>query len=140
MAFALLAGVIALTSMPVCGSAADVDPVACCEHYAHQGSVQPADHCARAAATRQLKGEICSAAGDLSNTDGSAAQCCNRGRLSYPQLKTQNSASVLAVLPIASLIPSSRCRNASAARQSLRKTPLKILPIALYDLTATYRI
>jgi hypothetical protein len=34
LALVLLAGVFVLTSTPVCGSALDIDPIACCEHHA----------------------------------------------------------------------------------------------------------
>lgn len=140
LAFVLLAGMLALTSAPVCGNTTDVDPMACCERHGHQQSSERNDHCARADAARQPETGNCSAADDLSKRGDTAAQCCSRGRLTYPQIKTQPSVSVHAVLPMASVIKPPPCRAASAVRLALREIPLKILSTPLYTLTATYRI
>lgn len=147
MAFVLLAGVLALTCTPVCGSTTNVDAMACCERHADQPSSDLTssdlnrDHCALAAAARQPESGNCSAPGDRSNADSSAMQCCKQGRLNYPQLKAQPSASLHTVLPVSLAVPAvERPGAAAAAHQALREAPLKILSPPLYALTATYRI
>lgn len=134
----LLAGVVALTSTPVCGSVVDVDPIACCEHHA---CGQSAKSCPSKRHRRQSRGECSSMSEGACDSGSGAARCCKLGELSHPNAKLQPSASathvlnVVAVLALPSLAPPPTFSEALYA-----EAPLKIPLIPSYTLTATYRI
>jgi len=134
----LLAGVFALTSTPVCGSALDVDPVACCEHHA---CGQSPKSCPGARHLQQSRGRCCSMSEGVCDAGSGAERCCELGQLSHPTAKLQPSASVTHVLNVvAALALPSLAPSPTFSQALYAKAPLKIPLIPLYTLTATYRI
>ena len=138
LALVLLAGVFALTSTPVCGSALDVDPIACCEHHA---CGQSSKSCPGTRHLRQSRGGCCSMSEGVCDAGSGAERCCELGQLSHPTARPQASRSathvlnVLGALVLPSLAPPPPSSPALHA-----EAPLKIPLIPLYILTATYRI
>lgn len=138
LALVLLAGVFALTSTPVCGSALDVDPIACCAHHACGQSVKS---CSSTRHLQHSRGGCCSASAGVCHDSSGAERCCELGQLNHPNAKLQPPMSaphvlnVLAALALPSLAPPLTFSEALDA-----EAPLKIPLIPSYTLTATYRI
>jgi|SRR5436309_856725 len=137
LALVLLAGVFALTSTPVCGSALDVDPIACCERHACGQSSKSFPGTRH---LRQSRGGCCSMAEGVCDAGSGAGRCCELGQLNHPNAKVQPSRSATHVLNVlgALALPSLAPPPFSEALHA--QAPLKIPLIPLYMLTATYRI
>lgn len=137
----LLVGVFGLTSMPVCGSALDVDPIACCEHH---GCGQSTKSCP---STRHLQksqqGGCCSISEGACDTGSGAERCCELGQLTHPNAKLQASASATHVLNVFAAFTILSLALPQAASHSFSLYPeasLRVPSLPLYTLTATYRI
>ena len=138
----LLAGFLLLTLAPVCGSASDVDPDACCKRHGCQQSgagskTDGAFHHGR---------ETCAGCdkAPCSSSD-SPVDCCSRGDLAYPVARAQSAYQVaIPVLTLARISVHS-CQglpsNGSLSSQSASiSPPLKINCVALHALHCVFRI
>jgi len=134
----LLAGVFTLTSTPVCGSALDIDPTACCEHHACR---QSSKSCPGVRHLQQSHGGCCSISERVCDADSGAARCCELGAMNHPNAKPQSSASATHVLNVvAALTVPSLAPLPALSCGFYAESPLKIPSISMYTLTATYRI
>ncbi len=138
LALVLLAGVFALTSTPVCGSALDIDPIACCERHACGQSTKS---CPGTTHLQHSRGGCSSMSEGVCDTSSGAERCCELGALNHPNAKLQPSASTIHVLSVLVALALSSLAPPPTFSQALyAEAPLKIPLIPLYTLTATYRI
>ena len=137
----MLASVSALTLTPVCGSALDVDAGKCCERRVCQEISTACDHVAKSKGQAGSQDSCCSPTAKNSSAPCGPDQCCERGRLTYPTIKVQSSASATIVLPLtpAIVLPPSTTATTFAERV-VWEAALKIPIRPFYTLTATYRI
>ena len=137
-AFVLLAGVLALTLTPVCGSPLDVDAGKCCERRACD---MACDHVTMPAGQANAQEDCCSPHAKNPSAPGDADHCCEHGRLIYPKIKAQSSASATILLPLAPAIVLAPSTPANTfVEHAIWGAPLKIPLRPLYTLTASYRI
>ncbi len=141
LVFVLLASVSALTLTPVCGSALDIDAGKCCERQACPETSAACDHVTGSKGQADSQKGCCSPTAKSSSAPCGADQCCEQGRLNYPTIKAQSSASATIVLPVAPVIALPPSTPASTfAERAVWEAALKIPLRPLYTLTATYRI
>ena len=138
LAFVLLASVLALTLTPVCGSPLDVDAGKCCERRACHVTC---DRVTKSKGQAHAHEDCCSPTAKNSFAPGDADQCCEHGRLIYPTIRPQSSASATIVLPLtpAIVLPPS-IMTTNFAERVVWEAALKIPIRPFYTLTATYRI
>ena len=75
------------------------------------------------------------------DSDSDAAHCCELGALNHPNAKLQPPASATHVLRVVSSLPVPLIAPLPVSSDDFySEAPLKIPPIPLYALTATYRI
>jgi hypothetical protein len=141
LAFALLASMSALTLTPVCGSPLDVDAGKCCERRACHMTSAACNRVIKSNGPTHVREYCCSPTARNSTAPGGADQCCEHGRLIYPTVRPQSSASATIVLPLtpAIVLPPSTTANPFAERV-VWEAALKIPIRPFYTLTATYRI
>jgi hypothetical protein len=137
VAWVLLAGVFVLTSAPVCSCFLDIHPAACCNRHARPQAPSTCDHQDGAKHGHSQKACCSRSAGSGCN----ANLCCEQGRLNYPSVKVQASASSTLASHVVMAVPAVRLPAVSPeARRVSPELILKTPSRALYTLTATYRI
>jgi len=138
----LLAGFLLLTMAPVCGSASDVDPEACCQRHGCQQSALGSNF----AGGGSLHGHETCASHDRSSCSSrdSAEDCCRLGALAYPTARAQSAEQPVApVLTLYRAILSGLgLPNAGTFLTQSRSAspPLKTGCVALYTLHSAFRI
>lgn len=140
IACVLLAGVVGLTSTPICGSVLDVDSARCCDQRACQLSASTCDH-NRGVERAQSKKGCCSTAALNSASSSNAQQCCHQGQLNYPTANAQASASLAHASFVVMGVAAPWLAPFMPRMLEVSQEPLLKLPITpLYSLTAAYRI
>lgn len=141
LAFVLLASVLALTLTPVCGSPFDVDAGKCCKRRACHETSAARDRLAKSEGQAHAHEDCCSPTAKNTPVPGDAEQCCEHGRLIYPTIRPQSSASATIDLPLTPAIVLPPLTTATTfAERVVWEATLKIRIRPFYTLTATYRI
>lgn len=139
----LLTGFVFLTVAPVCGSASDVDPEACCQRHGCQRSARAS----KAVNSVSCEGQqlTCTSCDKGSCSGGNSAEdCCRRGKLAYPVLQgPSTSVSALSLSAVVAFCPATLSLPGTGTipvQTTDTSPPLKKPLIALYALHSAYRI
>ena len=142
MAALLLASFLFVTAGPVCGSASDLDPEACCQRHGCQRSaagVNTASDAARGA-------ESCVQCDNGSCPGSNSAQdCCRLGHLSYPTAQAQSAYhTTTPLLTLCRVVTHTglSLMGAGSVRTQFEgpSPPLKLGSAGLYIINSTFRI